>query len=594
MSEGWTRLELDKLATRPLVFMLRYIRRHAVSHIVILISVIAAVGCATLSQYAVKHLVDVLSAHDTHGAWTAFMLLAGLIAVDNACWRIGGWVATHGFVAVTGDMRRDLFQHLTGHAPAYFVDRQPGTLAGRITATANAIFQVENTCAWNVLPPAFAVVFSIAMLAGISAMMALVLVLVASTLGMVLARMAAGGRDLHRDYATTAANVDGELVDVINNMSIVRAFGATLRERERFADRVDSEMRARGASLRYLERLRQLHAATTALLTAGLLAWAISLWQHGAASTGDVVLVTTLGFTILHGTRDLAVALVDTVQHIARLSEALSTLLLPHEMTEANDALELPRARGSVQFRHVTYAYPGTPIPVLRNFTLDIRAATRVGFVGRSGSGKSTALALLQRLRDVQAGRILIDGEDVARLTDASLRAAISVVPQDVSLFHRSVLENIRYGKPDADDEAVRHAAEAAGCIDFIEQMPERFDTQVGDRGVKLSGGQRQRLAIARAFLRDAPILLLDEATSALDSETEMAVQMALHRLMQNRTVIAVAHRLSTLRDFDRIVVLQRGRIVQDGTPAELELAPGAFHDLLERQNLHAAPNAVA
>ena len=226
MSDRWTTLELDKLATRPLLFMLRYIRGHAPSHIIILVSVIAAVACATLSQYAVKHLVDVLSAHDTHGAWMAFILLAGLITADNACWRIGGWVATHSFVAVTGDMRRDLFQHLTGHAPAYFVDRQPGTLAGRITATANAIFQVENTCAWNVLPPAFAVMFSIVMLAGISPMMALVLVLVASTLGMVLARMAAAGRDLHRDYATTAANVDGELVDVINNMSLVRAFGA--------------------------------------------------------------------------------------------------------------------------------------------------------------------------------------------------------------------------------------------------------------------------------------------------------------------------------------------------------------------------------
>jgi ATP-binding cassette, subfamily B, bacterial len=252
MKEPRTELVPDGLANRPLLFMLRYIRRHAPSHLVILVSVTAAVACATLSQYAVKHLVDVLSTRDTHGAWIAFAVLAGLITADNACWRVGGWVATHSFVAVTGDMRRDLFQHLTGHAPAYFVDRSPGTLAGRITATANAIFQVENTGAWNVLPPAFAVVFSIVMLAGISPLMALVLILVACTLGMVLARMAAAGRELHVDYAATAANVDGELVDVINNMSLVRAFGATLRERERFADRVDSEMRARGASLRYL------------------------------------------------------------------------------------------------------------------------------------------------------------------------------------------------------------------------------------------------------------------------------------------------------------------------------------------------------
>jgi ATP-binding cassette subfamily B protein len=584
---------LDNLATRPLAFMLRYVRRHAVSHAIVVVSVVTAVGFATFSQYAIKHLVDVLSARDTAGAWTAFLLLTGFVVADNASWRVGGWVATHGFVAVTGDMRRDLFEHLTGHAPAYFADRQPGTLAGRITATANAIYQVENTFAWSVLPPALAVTFSIAMLGTISLPMAVVLVITASTLGLVLARMAAAGRDLHRQYASTAAAVDGELVDVINNMPLVRAFGATVRERERFADRVDREMRARGASLRYLERLRQLHAGATALLTAGLLAWAIYLWQLRDASTGDVVLVTTLGFTILHGTRDLSVALVDTVQHVARLSEALSTLLLPHEMGEVSEARELPEPRGNVQFRHVTYAYPGTPIPVLRNFSLHIHSGSKVGLVGRSGSGKSTALALLQRLRDVQAGRILIDGEDVAMLTDASLRAAMSVVPQDVSLFHRSVMENIRYGKPEADDQAVFDAAEAAGCREFIDKLPEQFNTLVGDRGIKLSGGQRQRLAIARAFLRDAPILLLDEATSALDSESEQGVQDALRRLMDGRTVIAVAHRLSTLRDFDRIVVLQRGRIVQDGPPGELEQVPGVYRELLSRQALHVVPTAA-
>jgi ATP-binding cassette subfamily B protein len=585
--------DIDSLAGKPLAFMLRYVRRHLVSHAAVLLSVITAVACATLSQYAIKHLVDVLSERDTAGVWRAYMLLTGFVIADNASWRVGGWMATHGFVEVTGDMRRDLFEHLTGHAPAYFAERQPGTLAGRITATANAIYQVENTFAWSVLPPALAVTFSIAVLATISWIMAVVLIFTASLLGVVLARMAASGRHLHRHYATTAAAVDGELVDVINNMPLVRAFGATLRERERFADRVDNEMRARGASLRYLERLRQLHAGATALLTACLLAWAILLWQRHAVSTGDVVLVTTLGFTILHGTRDLSVALVDTVQHVARLAEALATLLLPHEMGEVNEARELSQPRGCVHFRYVTYAYPGTPFPVLRNFNLLVQPGTKLGLVGRSGSGKSTALALLQRMRDVQAGRILIDGEDIAMLTDASLRAAISVVPQDVSLFYRSVLENIRYGQPQANDDAVREAARAAGCLEFIESLPDGFATIVGDRGMKLSGGQRQRLAIARAFLRDAPILLLDEATSSLDSESEQAVQNALHRLMQGRTVIAVAHRLSTLRDFDRVVVLSRGRILQDGAPSVLERMPGLYRELLSRQAMHVVSTAA-
>ena len=573
------------ISQRPLAFLMRYIRRHAIGHSVVLISVVLAVGASIASQYSVKHLVDTLTAGRHGPVWTAFLILAGLIAADNMLWRVGGWVASHCFVSVTGDLRRDLFHHLTGHSPGYFADRPPGTLAGRITATGNAIYTVENTFAWNVLPPLLAVAGSIAVMITVSPFMAAALIAVSAALAYVLSRLAARGRPLHHQYATDAAAVDGELVDVINNMPLVRAFGATLRERARFGARVEQEMATRGRSLRYLEKLRLFHAAVTAGLTAGLLAWAILLWESGSASSGDVVLVTTLGFTILHGTRDLAVALVETIQHVARLSEALATLLLPHELVDAREARQLEAARGRVEFRDVTYSYPASSQAVLDDFSVTIEAGTRVGLVGRSGSGKSTVLSLLQRLRDVPSGLILIDGHDIAGLTQESLHNAIGVVPQDVSLFHRSVMENIRYGRPDATDAEVRAAAEAASCRQFIEALPEGYDTEVGDRGVKLSGGQRQRLAIARAFLRNSPILLLDEATSALDSESEAAVQRALNRLMQGRTVIAVAHRLSTLQDFDRILVMQSGRVLQDGTPAELERSQGPFRDLLQRQS---------
>ena len=579
----------------PVAFIGRYVRQHPIGHTVILSSVLAAVGCAVGSQYAVKHLVDVLS-HGPGGPeaaiWIAFAVLAALIAADNMLWRIGGWMASHTFVSVTGALRRDLFRHLTGHAPAYFADRSPGTLASRVTATANAVFTVESAFAWNVLPPCVAVVGAIIVLLTVSPTMALSLVGIASVLCVVIARMAAAGRDRHHAYAREAAGVDGELVDVINNMTLVRAFGATVRERDRFAGRVEREMRTRGASLRYLEKLRLFHASTTAVLTAGLLAWAILLWRAGMATTGDVVLATTMGFTILHGTRDLAVALVDTIQHVARLSEALETLLVPHELRDAEHAQTLPPARGEVRFEGLRFAYADSA-PVLRDLSLGIAAGERVGLVGRSGSGKSTVLALLQRFREADAGRITIDGRDITTLKQESLADTISVVPQDVMLFHRSVMDNIRYGKPDAPEEEVMAAAAAAGC-DFIAGLPEGFDTICGDRGVKLSGGQRQRIAIARAFLRDAPILLLDEATSALDSESEMAVQRALDRLMTGRTVIAVAHRLSTLRDFDRILVMDAGRIVQDGAPGVLERSSGPYRELLRRQSFQLVEGGLA
>jgi ATP-binding cassette subfamily B protein len=309
------------------------------------------------------------------------------------------------------------------------------------------------------------------------------------------------------------------------------------------------------------------------------------MWLQGQASAGDLVLICSLGFTILHGTRDLAVALVDVTQFVARLDEAISSLLTPHDLPDAKDAHALTPGPGHVVFDHVRFGYPGRE-PVLNDLLLNIPPGQRVGLVGASGAGKSTVIALLQRFYDVQAGRILIDEQPITDITQDSLRAMIAVVPQDISLFHRTVLENLRYARPDATDDEVLAAANVARCRDFIEALPEGFNTMVGDRGVKLSGGQRQRLAIARALLKNAPILLLDEATSALDTESEQAIQVALDNLMQGRTVIAIAHRLSTLQNFDRIIVMDAGRVVDDGSPDELSSRPGPYRDLLRNQTV--------
>jgi ATP-binding cassette subfamily B protein len=329
--------------------------------------------------------------------------------------------------------------------------------------------------------------------------------------------------------------------------------------------------------------LRILHATVTITLTIALLAWAIVLWERGAVTTGDVVLACTLGLTVLHATRDLAVALVDVTQHIARLSEALATLLLPHELRDHPEAASLVRQGASVGLEKISFSYPNGQ-SVFKGLSLRLERGQRIGLVGPSGGGKSSLFALLQRFYDLREGRILIDGQDIARVTQESLRAAIAVVPQDLSLFHRSAMENIRYGRPDATDAEVIEAATLARCRDFIEVLPHGFATIVGDRGVKLSGGQRQRIAIARAFLKDAPLLLLDEATSALDGESEEAIQEALSRLMCGRTVIAIAHRLSTVRNFDRIVVLQAGQVIQDGSPDMLMRHEGAYRNLVQRE----------
>ncbi|MBN9559364.1 MAG: ABC transporter ATP-binding protein [Alphaproteobacteria bacterium] len=579
---------------RPVGFLTHYVGRHAIGHGIVLASVLVAVMCAVSTQYGLKHLIDIVSAGPgSGGVWAAFALLCGLIAADNLSWRVGGWAAAHVFVTVTGDIRRDLFAHLSGHAPAYFAERLPGSLASRITATSNAVFTVENAGSWNVLPPCIAVICSIALVCTVNPLMALVLVGLSAGLAALIFTMARNGTPLHRAFAARAAAVDGELVDVIGNFNVVRAFGATMREQRRFAGIVEGEMAARRTSLLYLERLRLIHAVLTAILTAGLVGWGILMWQRGQATPGDIVLIASLGLTILHSTRDLAVALVDLTQHMARLEEAIGALLTEHDLTDHPEATKLIRGAGQVRFEGVSFSYPGRGA-VLEDFTLAIEPGQRVGLVGTSGAGKSTVLALLQRFYDVHGGRILIDGKDISRITQESLRRQLAIVPQDISLFHRTVMQNIRYARPDATEEEVMAAAEMARCREFIEALPDGFATMVGDRGVMLSGGQRQRIAIARALLKDAPILLLDEATSALDTDSERAIQAALDRLMRGRTVIAIAHRLSTLSSFDRIVVMDRGRIIDDGPPAILAGRPGPYRDLLCQQQQFSDIPAVA
>ena len=572
-------------STGAIRFLGHYVRRRLFSHTIVLLAVLAAVGCAVASQYAVKHLVDVLGTHNParQVLWGAVGLLLALVAGDNLLWRLAGWVSTHAFVAVGGDMRLELFDHLSGQGTRYFVERFPGALAGRITAAANAAWLIENSLTWSTIPPGAAVIASVLVLGTINWHLTVVLLVVISVLGTAIGWLASQGRELHQSFAGHAAHVSGDLTDIVSNIGLVRAFGAARREQQRLTAKIQDEMQAQRASLRSLERLRLFHAFTVFAVTAGVLIWSVELWRRGQISTGDVVLTTTLGFTVLHASRDFAMALVDMVQQFAKLGEAVQVLGLPHEMQDATDAKPLVIGGGAISFRRVSFAYPSGQ-SVLKDFSLDVPAGQKIGLVGRSGAGKSTIIALLQRLYDPAAGEVWVDGQNIAGVTQESLRGSIAVVQQDISLFHRSLLENLRYGRPEATDEEVFRAVEAAKCTEFINQLPEGFDTLVGERGMKLSGGQRQRLAIARAFLMNAPIVLLDEATSSLDTESEQAIQEALSRLFKGRTVLAIAHRLSTLDAFDRIVVLDRGRIVEDGPPRRLMQSTGIYSRMYGRQ----------
>ncbi|MDQ8729745.1 ABC transporter ATP-binding protein [Bradyrhizobium sp. LHD-71] len=574
--------DITEWRQRPLAYLFHYVAQRPVSHAVIFCAVVVAVACSVSTQYGIKLLVDTLTTQ-LSSPWGAFAILVSLIAADNLSWRLASLVASYTFVQVTGDVRRDLFRHLTMHSPSFFSDRLPAVLTSRITATSNAAFTIENMFVWNVLPPCLASVGAILFLASVNLAMAATLLVIAGIVVVVLFHFASRGKPLHHDFASKAALVDGEMVDVVGNMALVKAFCGLGREHMRFDQTVQHELHARRMSLLYLERMRFGHALVTVILTLCLLAWALILWQQGKASAGDVVMVCTLGISVLSATRDLAVALVDVTQHLARLSEAIYTLLVPHDLLDHPDAVPLVHDGADITFSKVSFGYPSGK-NVFENFDLHIRSGERVGLVGPSGAGKSTLFTLLHRFYDVDGGEILIDGQRISRITQESLWNAIATVPQDTALFNRSLLENIRYGHPDATDDEVWRAAMDARCNSFIEGLPDGLNTIVGDRGLRLSGGQRQRISIARAFLKNAPILLLDEATSALDTESEEAIREALGRLMAGRTVIAIAHRLSTLRQFDRIVVINDGKVIEDGPPTTLIENGGHFSRLVKKE----------
>jgi ATP-binding cassette subfamily B protein len=569
---GHAAISLPGLAARgPGPFLMHYAGRRLAGHILVLAAVLAAVGCAIGSQYGIKNLVDVLGARGAtdRELWSAVVLLLTLVAGDNLLWRLAGWIAARTFVGVAGDLRGDLFNHLSGHGTRYFADRFPGALAARITTAGNAAFSIESRLAWNAIPPAAAVVSSIAVMSVVNWHLTAALTAIAAILGGVIAWLAARSGHLHDRFAARAAAVTGDLADVVGNIGLVRAFAAVHGERERLSRRIGHEMSAQSDSLRALERIRLFHAVCVFFVTAAVVVWSVLLWRAGRITTGDVVLATTLGFTVLHASRDLAMAMVDLLLDAARLREAVRSLGAPHEMADAPFTRQLIPLGGSVSFLDVCFSYPNGD-RVLQDFTLHIPAGQKVGLIGRSGAGKSTVIALLQRLYDPERGQVLIDEQDIAAVAQDSLRRAIAVVQQDVSLFHRSILENLRYGRPNATDKEVYAAAEAAHCTEFICRLPDGFETIVGERGLKMSGGQRQRLAIARAFLCDAPIILLDEATSALDTAAEQLIQDALTHLFNGRTVIAATHRLSTLVAFDRIIVMEHQRIAADGSAAQL------------------------
>jgi ATP-binding cassette subfamily B protein len=577
--------------SRPGRFVQYYIRQRAGQFATLFGIVVGAAACAVAMQYQMKELIDAMTGSRRLAAvWTALVVFAMLMGAESVLWRVCAWMSCRATIEVGVRMRLDLFDYLSGQSIRYFAEHLAGSLGQRITGTAGNFGALSNTVMWRIVPPIVDFFGALVIFTLIAWPMAASLGLFATVATTALILAGQRGRAVHTAYFARASIAAGNITDVISNMWAIKAFSARRREWQRLAEEFHSEADAQRRSWMYTEKTRMGYDFALWVMSAAMSFWAVHSWSMQTITSGDVVIVTALTFRILHGSRDVALALVDVGQQFGYIDDTLKVIGKVHTLTDSPLATARTPGSSKIAFRNVTFGYDPAR-PILRDVNFEIRSGEKVGIVGASGAGKTTVVQLLQRLHDIQVGEITIDDTPVAMFTQDSLRALMSVVPQEIGLFHRSVMDNIRFARPDATDAEVFAAARAARCDEFVQRLPDGFATLVGERGVKLSGGQRQRVGIARAFLKDAPVLILDEATSALDTTSEIEVQRSVIQLVRNCTVIAVAHRLSTLAAFDRILVIDAGRVVEDGTPADLRRNGKLFGSMWRMQSEGLGPD---
>ncbi|HSW34427.1 MAG TPA: ABC transporter ATP-binding protein [Steroidobacteraceae bacterium] len=539
-------------------------------------------------------VVDWLAAVEPARLWTAhrgsLLLLAAILAASPIVVALQTMLK-HQTLAANFPMRLRWNFHrlLLRQSMGFYQDEFAGRIATKVMQTALAVRDTWLTVA-DIL--VFITIYFVTMVAVVGSFDAWLLL---PFLGWLTLYAAALVFFVPRLGKVAAAQADarslmtGRVTDAYTNIATVKLFSHANREASYARAAMQEFMQTAYAQMRLVSGFEITnHLLSMALLasTAGAALW---LWTQGQVSVGAVAAATAMALRLNGISHWIMWELASLFEHVGTVQDGINTLARRHTVVDREGAEPLQVPRGEIRFEHVRFAYGGER-SVIEDFSLTIRAGEKIGLVGRSGAGKSTIVNLLLRFYDVEGGRILIDGQDIAGVTQTSLRAQVGMVTQDTSLLHRSVRDNIVYGRPDATDERMVAAARRAEAHEFILGLSDPkgrrgYDAHVGERGVKLSGGQRQRVAIARVMLKDAPILLLDEATSALDSEVEAAIQQSLYRLMEGKTVVAIAHRLSTIAAMDRLVVMDQGRIVEEGDHASLLAQGGLYARLWAHQS---------
>ena len=538
----------------------------------------------------IAQLLSIIQHNQLHNAKNLWILIA-LYGVSELWSSVIGWRLVLYLVwTFETAMQRDLyarcFSKLTNQTLFFHSNKFGGSLVSQTNKLVGAVESFWDTIIWSVLPLVVSLVGSIIVLSTLLWQYALFLLIFSIAFSLVVYYGSKPIAKLTKKEAKASNKLNGQLADVISNVLAVKSSGAEATEQKFFTKTVNSWRNSSLDVMRGFLKVSTIYSSINMVIKIGAIAFAVYAAQNDLVSVASVYLIITYTGSVAHELRNMNGIMRNYNRIIGNANDMVEILQTPTTLIDKSD-LKLKVTNGEISMDKITFTHDeGQGDTLFHDFSLDIKPGEKIGLVGASGSGKTTLTKLLLHFADIDSGKITIDGQDISEVTQASLRAKIAYVPQEPLLFHRSVRENIAYGRPDATDAEIEEAAKKAGAYNFIVGLKDGFDTMVGERGIKLSGGQRQRVAIARAILKDAPILVLDEATSALDSESEALIQKSLKTLMENRTSIVIAHRLSTIAKLDRIIVLKNGKIVEDGSHDELiNKKRGVYAKLWARQS---------
>jgi ATP-binding cassette, subfamily B, bacterial len=575
-------IQRDQIPSSPLRFLWHVTKPHKKWAILATVVIIIAAVVEQSMSFFFKFIIDAVEAGKPEEAIFYGMLFPVALYISQILWRSTGIIGMQWSLAAKKETYDQLVAYVVDHSHTYFADRFAGSILSKLGNVVGSVEGLIIDYMWSHLSTVVGLTITFVYISMIDQLSGLIFVGLIVTLLVINRLLVPKKYALSLENAEMGTKLRGFIVDIFSNAGVVRQYTMKKAELKAFSSLLHKEVQAHGKSWLYTEFMLIVNATVLFLFALAMFYVLIGRWQSGAIGTGDFVFVIALVTQFTGSLIFIGRAFNDTARAMGQMREGLADLLISHEITDRAGAKILKVTKGEVTFDKVSFAYPTRPM--LDNFSLTISGGQRVGLVGQSGAGKSTFISLLLRQYDIKHGTIRIDGQDIAEVTQDSLRANIAVVPQEPLLFHRTIRENIAYGREGATEEEIEEAATRAYAHEFIASLPDGYDTLVGERGIKLSGGQRQRIAIARAMLKQAPILVLDEATSALDSGSEVLIQKALRELMEGKTVVAIAHRLSTLREMDRIIVMERGQIIEDGTHAELIAAGDTYAKLWQHQ----------